>query len=60
MSLSVNILPVFEQLGLYDELQAISFHHSDTSIMYDNMKVIYSFPNANQTDEYVYPFFCYR
>lgn len=51
MSLSPNILAAVDQLGLLEELKAISFRHSDTNIMYDNMKTIASFPSADVHDE---------
>ncbi|KAI8605424.1 hypothetical protein EDD21DRAFT_140714 [Dissophora ornata] len=38
MSLNVNILPVFEQLGLYDELMKISFTSPGMHVFSENMK----------------------
>ncbi|KAF9427025.1 hypothetical protein BGZ76_002500 [Entomortierella beljakovae] len=40
MSVNVNILPVFEQLGLYDELMNISFTSPGMHIYNENMKKI--------------------
>ncbi|KAG0305562.1 hypothetical protein BGZ98_003939 [Dissophora globulifera] len=40
MSLNVNILPVFEQLGLYDDLMNISFTSPGMNIYGENMKKI--------------------
>ncbi|KAG0354423.1 hypothetical protein BC939DRAFT_493328 [Gamsiella multidivaricata] len=40
MSLNVNILPVFEQLGLYDELMKISFISPGMHVYNENMKKI--------------------
>jgi len=51
MSLNSNILPALEQLGLLEELKAISFRDSHTNIMYDDMAVIASFPGLNLNDE---------
>ncbi|GJJ74506.1 hypothetical protein EMPS_06864 [Entomortierella parvispora] len=56
MSLSPNVMAVIDQLGLLEELKAISFRHSDTQIMYDNMKTIASFPSADIHDEIGYDF----
>lgn len=50
MSLNANILPAFEQLGMLDELKTLSFRDHTSTIMYNNMKVIASFPRANDTD----------
>ncbi|KAG0038875.1 hypothetical protein BGZ83_002972, partial [Gryganskiella cystojenkinii] len=52
MSLNVNILPAFEQLGLLEELKGISFPAGHTNIMFDNMEVVASFPNLNTNDKY--------
>ncbi|KAF9187719.1 hypothetical protein BGZ50_001780 [Haplosporangium sp. Z 11] len=40
MSINVNILPVFEQLGLYDELMKISFISPGMHVYNENMKKI--------------------
>ncbi|CAO3574680.1 unnamed protein product [Mortierella alpina] len=40
MSLNVNILPVFEQLGLYDELMAVSFTSPGMHVYNENMEKI--------------------
>ncbi|KAF9347776.1 hypothetical protein BGX26_000759 [Mortierella sp. AD094] len=40
MSVNVNILPVFEQLGLYDELMSISFTSPGMHIYNENMTKI--------------------
>ncbi|KAF9953913.1 hypothetical protein BGZ72_005071 [Mortierella alpina] len=40
MSLNVNILPVFEQLGLYDELMKISFTSPGMHVYNESMKKI--------------------
>jgi len=49
MSLSANILPSFEQLGLYEELKAISHQgsHHQSNIMYDNLDIIAALPDPN-------------
>jgi len=49
MSLSANILPAFEQLGLYEELKAISIQgsHHNSNIMYDDMEIIAALPDPN-------------
>ncbi|KAF9283052.1 hypothetical protein BGZ68_005602 [Mortierella alpina] len=43
MSLSVNILPVFEQLGLIDELHKLSYPISNMEFFSQNMKKIGAF-----------------
>jgi hypothetical protein len=40
MSVNVNILPVFEQLGLFEELMQISFTSPGMHIYGENMKKI--------------------
>lgn len=40
MSVNVNILPVFEQLGLFEELMQISFTSPGMHIYNENMKKI--------------------
>lgn len=57
MSLSPNILAAFDQVGLLGELEAVSIPAGETNILYDDMKVIASFPNSNTNNEYVNPTF---
>ncbi|KAG0054362.1 hypothetical protein BGZ83_011371 [Gryganskiella cystojenkinii] len=40
MSLNASILPVLEQLGLYQKFQSISFPNLSTEILYENMQKI--------------------
>ncbi len=40
MCLNANILPVFEQLGLFDELMAISLPVHNTELFHGDMSVI--------------------
>jgi len=47
-SLNANIPSAIEQVGLLDELKAISFPGDKANILYDNMKVIASFDSPNK------------
>ncbi|GJJ74622.1 hypothetical protein EMPS_06980 [Entomortierella parvispora] len=49
MSLSANILASIEQIGLYEELKAISIQgsHHQSNIMYDNLDIIAALPDPN-------------
>lgn len=40
MSLNVNILPVFEQLGLYDDLMRVSFTSPGMHVYNEDMEEI--------------------
>ena len=51
MSLNANILGAIEQIGLLDELKAISFPSIKTNIMYDNMKIAASFGSIDKNGE---------
>jgi len=51
MSLNANILGALDQIGLLEELEAISFPVGVAKIMYDNMNITASFDNANKNDE---------
>jgi len=51
MSLNCNILAAIEQVGLLDELKAISFPGDKVDIMYDNMKISASFDNVDKSGE---------
>jgi len=51
MSLNANILGAIEQIGLLDELKAISFPGNHVNIMYDNMKITASFGNIDKNGE---------
>ncbi|KAG0054204.1 hypothetical protein BGZ83_011725 [Gryganskiella cystojenkinii] len=50
MSLNASILPSVEQLGLLEEVLAISFHDEESNVMYENLKVVATFPRANTDD----------
>ncbi|GJJ68653.1 hypothetical protein EMPS_00999 [Entomortierella parvispora] len=56
MSLNANILACIEQIGLLDELKDISFRDSQANIMYDDMKVVASFPSLNLNNDIGYNF----
>ncbi|GJJ68682.1 hypothetical protein EMPS_01028 [Entomortierella parvispora] len=56
MSLSANILGAIEQIGLLDELKAISFPAGDSNVMYEDMKVIATTNNNNTSSEIGYDF----
>ncbi|GJJ68648.1 hypothetical protein EMPS_00994 [Entomortierella parvispora] len=52
MSLNPSILAAIEQIGLLDELKAISFPAGEANIMYDNMDIIATFnSNTMHADE---------
>ncbi|GJJ68652.1 hypothetical protein EMPS_00998 [Entomortierella parvispora] len=57
MSLNANILGAIEQIGLLDELKAISFPGDKSSIMYENLEIIATFENPNKNGEQGYDFF---
>ncbi|GJJ74641.1 hypothetical protein EMPS_06999 [Entomortierella parvispora] len=57
MSLTANILAAIEQIGLLDELQAISFPGNKVNIMYDDMKIAASFGNVDKDGEIGYEYF---
>ncbi|GJJ68679.1 hypothetical protein EMPS_01025 [Entomortierella parvispora] len=57
MSLNANILGAIEQIGLLDELKAISFPAGNSKIMYENMEVIAMFDNSSTDSELGYNFF---
>lgn len=42
LSLNVNILPVFEQLGLYEELLALSVRTDAHHFMYEDLNTVAS------------------
>ena len=47
MTLSVNVLPAMEQLGLYEELKAISVPQSGAKLMYEDLKLSIELPAGN-------------
>lgn len=49
--LQSNIMAALEQLGLLEELEAISLPAHRATILYDNMKVIADFTNPNHEGE---------
>jgi len=51
MALQSNIMAALEQVGLLEELEAISFPAERATIMYDNMKIIAEFSNPNHEGE---------
>ncbi|GJJ68649.1 hypothetical protein EMPS_00995 [Entomortierella parvispora] len=52
MSLNANIQAAIDQIGLLEELKAISFPAGEANIMYDNMDIIASFnSSAMHADE---------
>ncbi|GJJ74642.1 hypothetical protein EMPS_07000 [Entomortierella parvispora] len=57
MSLTANILAAIEQIGLLDELKAMSFPGNKVNIMYDNMEVAALFGNVDKDDEIGYEYF---
>ena len=40
MGINANILPVFEQLGLYEEFKEISLPNTSIEILYDNLEKV--------------------
>ncbi|GJJ68680.1 hypothetical protein EMPS_01026 [Entomortierella parvispora] len=56
LSLNANILGAIDQIGLLDELKAISFPAGNTKIMYENMEVIATFDNSSTDSEIGYDF----
>jgi len=50
ISLNANILSAFEQVGLYEELLAVSHpsNHAESTIMYSDMTVICTLPNSDR------------
>lgn len=53
MSLKVNILPVFEQLGLYDELMKISYPTPALNIYNQDMSKMGEVRYEGQEEMYV-------
>jgi len=51
MNLSANIMAAIEQIGLLDELKAISFPANKADILYENMEIITSFGGVNENGE---------
>jgi len=51
MNLNANILGAIEQVGLLDELKAISFPSDKADILYENMEIIASFDSTNKNGE---------
>ncbi|GJJ68650.1 hypothetical protein EMPS_00996 [Entomortierella parvispora] len=56
MSLSANILGAIDQMGLLDELEAISFPAGSPNLMYEDMKIIATFDNTNTSSKIGYDF----
>ncbi|GJJ68651.1 hypothetical protein EMPS_00997 [Entomortierella parvispora] len=56
LSLNAKILGAIEQIGLLDELKAISLPAGDSNIMYENMKVIATFNNNSTNSEVGYDY----
>jgi len=51
MNLNPNILGAMDQVGLLEELKAISFPADNSNIMYDNMEIIATFNSPNKDGE---------
>jgi hypothetical protein len=50
MGLGANIMPAFEQLGLYEEFNAISYPTSGVEFLYGSMKKIASLRSNSGRD----------
>ncbi|GJJ68647.1 hypothetical protein EMPS_00993 [Entomortierella parvispora] len=54
MVLNANILAAIDQIGLLEELEAISFPGNKANIMYDNLAIAASFDSLNKDNEVGY------
>ncbi|GJJ78517.1 hypothetical protein EMPS_10876 [Entomortierella parvispora] len=54
LSLNVNILPAFEQIGLYEELLALSARTDALRFMYDDLRTVASLSLENLKEEVGY------
>ena len=50
MGINANILPVFEQLGIYSEFEAISLPCKNIEILYGDMKKVAYLDNKHSTE----------
>ncbi|KAG0054778.1 hypothetical protein BGZ83_010454 [Gryganskiella cystojenkinii] len=60
MGINANILPVFEQLGLYEEFQQISLPNTSVQILYGNMKKVARLDTKDQRDLVGYDFLIFH